>query len=369
MKNKALKFMGMVMSAFILFGVASCYDSGDIGDKSESNSDVNPNNEIAAIYDLYVEEMKDKNKEPLSYSEWLQMVKGEKGETGDRGPQGEKGETGDRGPQGEKGEAGRGILSMEIIDGYLWVTYTDNPDKKVKIGKITPDEDTTLQFYLLENDTYGVKGGDDILSVSEIEIPDEYKGKKVTRILKEAFKSVTTLKKVALPNNIEQIGDNAFDGCMGLETINIPKTVKKIGAYAFNGCENLILTTLLDADEIGKYAFYNCAGINASIGSSVKFIGAYAFYGCDYTKITFDNSEEWASVLSSVLKYQRVCDPSMADETKTTESLYPENSLSKLIVGDVKALTVTYNAYWLKTGKFTEQYSTFSLYKNDWVRN
>ena len=357
MKNKTLKFMGMVMSAFILFGVASCYDSGDIGDKSESNSDVNPNNEIAAIYDLYVEEMKDKNKEPLSYSEWLQMIKGEKGETGDRGP------------QGEKGEAGRGILSMEIIDGYLWVTYTDNPDEKVKIGKITPDEDTTLQFYLLENDTYGVKGGDDILSVSEIEIPDEYKGKKVTRILKEAFKSVTTLKKVALPNNIEQIGDNAFDGCTGLETINIPKTVTKIGAYAFNGCKNLILTTLLDADEIGKYAFYNCAGINASIGSSVKFIGAYAFYGCDYTKITFDNSEEWASVLGSVLKYQRVCDPSMADETKTTESLYPENSLSKLIVGDVKALTVTYNAYWLKTGKFTEQYSTFSLYKNDWVRN
>ena len=144
MKNKALKFMGMVMSVFILFGVASCYDSGDIGDKIESNSDVNPNNEIAAIYDLYVEEMKDKNKEPLSYSEWLQMIKGEKGETGDRGPQGEKGETGDRGPQGEKGEAGRGILSMEIIDGYLWVTYTDNPDEKVKIGKITPDEDTTL---------------------------------------------------------------------------------------------------------------------------------------------------------------------------------------------------------------------------------
>lgn len=38
--------------------------------------------------------------------EWLESLKGEKGDTGAQGPQGEKGDTGAQGPQGEKGDAG-----------------------------------------------------------------------------------------------------------------------------------------------------------------------------------------------------------------------------------------------------------------------
>ena len=427
MKNIILKIVGMILSVFIVFGSVSCscYDNGDTSDSSAANSD----NEIVAIYALYVKKMNEEHSTPLSYDEWLQTIKGErgeqglrgekgetgatgpqgekgetgatgpqgekgetgatgpqgekgetgatgpqgeKGETGERGPQGEKGETGERGPQGEKGEkgeAGRGILSVEIIDGYLWITYTDNPDLKIKTGKVIPDEDLTLEFYLLENGTYGVKGGDDILSVDEVEIPSEYKGKKVTKILKDAFKGITTFKKVTVSDNIEQIGDNAFDGCTGLQEINIPETVQSIGSYAFNGCENLGSATSLYATKIGEYAFCNCVNVNISIGSSVKSIGAYAFYGCNYSNIAFENTDAWVSALSSKLKYQRVCDPDMASKETTTESLYPDNSLSKLIAGDVKALTVTYNDYWLKTGKFTQQYSTFSLYKEAWIMN
>ena len=54
---------------------------------------------------------------------------GQKGEAGAQGPQGEKGpqgETGAQGEAGEKGEDGVGISKIEIVDGELVVTYTDN---------------------------------------------------------------------------------------------------------------------------------------------------------------------------------------------------------------------------------------------------
>lgn len=71
---------------------------------------------------------------------------GEQGIQGDQGPQGENGDTGAQGPQGDKGDKGDkgddgvGILKAEMVDGYLWVTYTDDSDHPVILGKL-PDGD------------------------------------------------------------------------------------------------------------------------------------------------------------------------------------------------------------------------------------
>ena len=88
-----------------------------------------------------------------------QGPQGEKGDTGAQGPQGEKGATGAQGPQGEqgnsgaqgiKGDEGRGIEHMEVVNGHLFVTYTDGTT--VDLGFIgnsggsdipTPDEPET----------------------------------------------------------------------------------------------------------------------------------------------------------------------------------------------------------------------------------
>ena len=79
----------------------------------------------------------------------IQGEKGDKGDQGEQGIQGEKGDKGDQGEQGikgEQGEDGRGILKMEIIDGYLWVTYTDAPDTPVNVGRVYEED---------ENHTFG----------------------------------------------------------------------------------------------------------------------------------------------------------------------------------------------------------------------
>lgn len=44
--------------------------------------------------------------EEKSEEEFLASLKGEKGDTGEQGPQGAKGDTGEQGPQGEKGDQG-----------------------------------------------------------------------------------------------------------------------------------------------------------------------------------------------------------------------------------------------------------------------
>ncbi len=53
-------------------------------------------------------------------------------------PDGEKGDT------GESGADGRGILKTEVIDGCLWVTYTDAPNSPVNVGRITAEGTTPI---------------------------------------------------------------------------------------------------------------------------------------------------------------------------------------------------------------------------------
>ena len=68
--------------------------------------------------------------------------KGEQGDKGDKGDQGLQGEKGDKGDNGDTGDAGRGILKTEIIDGCLWITFTDDPENPVNVGRVLPEETT-----------------------------------------------------------------------------------------------------------------------------------------------------------------------------------------------------------------------------------
>ena len=72
----------------------------------------------------------------------LPFDKGEQGDKGDKGDQGEQGAQGIQGPQGiqgekgDKGDSGRGIVKSEIINGELWVTYSDDPENPVCLGVV-----------------------------------------------------------------------------------------------------------------------------------------------------------------------------------------------------------------------------------------
>jgi hypothetical protein len=60
---------------------------------------------------------------------------------------GDKGDQGEQGPEGPQGEKGRGILKVEIIDGYLWITYSDAPNTPVNAGSILYEEPTVEHIF------------------------------------------------------------------------------------------------------------------------------------------------------------------------------------------------------------------------------
>lgn len=78
------------------------------------------------------------------------------------------------------------------------------------------------------------------------------------------------------------IGDSAFYGCSGLTSITIPNSVTSIGDSAFYGCSSLTSITIENGClSIGKYVFKNCILLKeVIIPNSVTTIGESVFAGC-----------------------------------------------------------------------------------------
>ena len=231
----------------------------------------------------------------------------------------------------------RGISKTEIIDGNLWVTYTDTPDAPVDLGKMSSigesDESSGLIFYPLGNDTYGVSCGT-LQNAKSIEIPKLFKAKLVYAILPNAFKDCTNLESISVPSGVAVVDSSAFTGCpiknatipyaalslmpsslealalvsgstiddkalasfASLKSIEIPHSVLSIHPKAFNNCPAL---TAINMDEsnphyeskdgnlynqdmtaIIKYAQGKSAA-EFEIASDIIYISSYAFYGCN----------------------------------------------------------------------------------------
>lgn len=130
---------------------------------------------------------------------------------------------------------------MEIIDGELWVYYTDGTNQNLgSVGSGSGEEEgSVLEFILLPDGTYGVRAGEKAKDVAVIEIPDTYNGKAVTQILAGGFLGLSKLQEVILPDSLKSVGNEAFKGCTILEHIHIPDSVTSIGAHAFFACTYL----------------------------------------------------------------------------------------------------------------------------------
>ena len=143
------------------------------------------------------------------------------------------------------GNDGRGIASVDIINGNLYITYTDSPTP-VLIGALNPDSvggsldacTDALAFYPIgDGSTYGVKVGS-AEYLDTIVIPATYNGKPVTKILARGFTNINT-STIVIPDSIIEIESEAFSGCRNLEELFIPESVQVIGYMAFAKVANV----------------------------------------------------------------------------------------------------------------------------------
>lgn len=265
-KTKLMVFITGILSCMLLVSFAAC----KISEESDETND------YFKEYNMYLVYAASEDITPLDYETWLATVKGEKGDKGDKGEDGkdgangksayeiwlENGHTGSqtdflewlKGEKGDKGEAGkdgtngtngtngtdgkdgRGIEKITYKDGTLTIIYTDGTGETIILQNESEGTEG-LEYSLLSDDTYGVKGGT-ALYLNKVTIPATYKGKAVTQILEHAFENSTNLKEIQLPDSIEKIQSYAFNGCKALENITIPSSVKFIGEYAFYGIKN-----------------------------------------------------------------------------------------------------------------------------------
>ena len=162
--------------------------------------------------------------------------------------------TGENGKNGENGAAGIGIQNVEIVAGYLMVTYTDG--NTVNAGPINAGSGSTgdtivsdiytdaLEFYPIGNgDQYAVSIGKAIY-MSSIVIPSTYNGKPVTEILASGFAAKEgqedILTSIVIPDSITKIGAYAFSNRTVITAIYVPDSVTEIGAYAFGEVQSVV---------------------------------------------------------------------------------------------------------------------------------
>ena len=127
------------------------------------------------------------------------------------------------------------------------------------------------------------------------------------------FRSLSKLKDVTLPENIEEICQYAFTGT-AIETILLPDGLITIGYYAFSSCESLKYININDGvTSIGSSAFYNCSSLKAiSIPDSVTSIGQTLFQNCtnlEYVRLSENADKVGGSMFSGCTMLKNVSLP------------------------------------------------------------
>ena len=69
--------------------------------------------------------------------------------------------------------------------------------------------------------------------ITEVTIPSEIEGRKVTSIGESAFAYCKKIQKVEIPDTVTNIGASAFKGCECLTDLVIPNSVTSVGNSAF----------------------------------------------------------------------------------------------------------------------------------------
>ena len=119
---------------------------------------------------------------------------------------------------------------------------------------------------------------------TQVNVPEEFDGKKVTRIGEYCFSNYenkTSITKVTLPNTVTSIGKGAFNGMSALTSVNVPDGVTKIAKETFLGCSALKKVELpRGITSIGETAFQNTGITEILIPCGVKTIESNAFNSC-----------------------------------------------------------------------------------------
>ena len=142
-------------------------------------------------------------------------------------------------------------------------------------------------FVDLSTKTASVSGSENCKSLSSIDILPSVElwgiNCTVDKIADYAFKGLTRLESIIIPESVKEIGQDAFMDCTRLTSITFPDGLREIGYQSFRDCTRLTSITFPEGlKEIGYQAFRGCTGITSiSWPSSLEVIGRASFAECN----------------------------------------------------------------------------------------
>lgn len=90
-----------------------------------------------------------------------------------------------------------------------------------------------------------------------------------------------SIKQIAIPDTVTEIGDGAFNYCEQLASIALPSGLQKISSRMLADCRSLTSITIpASVTEIASQAFAGSGLTSITIPSTVTTLGSMAFNGC-----------------------------------------------------------------------------------------
>ena len=166
----------------------------------------------------------------------------------------------------------------------------DDSEKLGNLAYSDPYTDGLIFETMLDEEGYAVVGYDG--ASKNVVIPRIYKGFYVVRIAKEAFKGISKLENVSIPETVHKIESYAFSGCSKIQSVTILNSDAEIKEYAFQGCQSLISFYAPNGlNKIEFRVFSECTNLKVFDVPTLNTIGSSAFSGCTaLTEITVPDS-------------------------------------------------------------------------------
>lgn len=115
-------------------------------------------------------------------------------------------------------------------------------------------------------------------AIKKIDIPDT-----VEEIGKFVFYNCIHLQSVKMPKKLDKISESMFCGCVSLTDLTLPEQIEKIEDSAFGACENLKTVTIPEGcKEIEYGAFKSCKKLETlKLPMSLERVGKNIIEKCD----------------------------------------------------------------------------------------
>lgn len=164
--------------------------------------------------------------------------------------------------------------------GYPTSSYELSDDKETLIRWTGPETEIDLSqdkaFSALK--TIGNEAFKELTTLTSIIIPEGVK-----KIEISAFEGCASLALVQLPTSLTQLGTSVFRRCAALPSIALPESISSLPAFTFEECTSLATISFSSRlTVIGSHALASCKSLKVlTLPGSVTYIDQNAFVKCD----------------------------------------------------------------------------------------